>query len=110
MPLLFSYGSLQHPDIQLSTVGRRLDGQPDALVGFQPSRVEIRDPDVVAATGWTHYANVIPSASVHDRVDGVVFEVTDAELARIDRYEEDASYARLEVTLASGCRAWVYRR
>lgn len=26
MPLLFSYGTLQHPDLQLTTFGRLLDG------------------------------------------------------------------------------------
>jgi gamma-glutamylcyclotransferase (GGCT)/AIG2-like uncharacterized protein YtfP len=110
MPLLFSYGTLQLADVQVSTVGRRLVGQPDTLVGFESSRVEIEDPDVVSATGWTHYANVIASDVGDQRVDGMVFEVSDAELARIDQYEADASYTRVEVTLASGRRAWVYHR
>ena len=39
----------------------------------------------------------------------MVFEVSDDELALADRYERTASYERIEATLASGTRAWVYR-
>jgi gamma-glutamylcyclotransferase (GGCT)/AIG2-like uncharacterized protein YtfP len=41
-------------------------------------------------------------------VSGTVFEITDAELAAADRYEQLAAYRRIAVTLASGKRAWVY--
>jgi gamma-glutamylcyclotransferase (GGCT)/AIG2-like uncharacterized protein YtfP len=41
-------------------------------------------------------------------VSGTVFELTDAELAAADRYEEPAAYQRRTVTLASGKQAWVY--
>jgi hypothetical protein len=34
MALLFSYGTLQQPDVQRATFGRLLRGEPDALVGF----------------------------------------------------------------------------
>jgi len=44
MPLLFSCGTLQQEDVHLSTLGRRLDGQRDALPRFEPSRVRIEDP------------------------------------------------------------------
>jgi len=33
VPLLFSYGTLQEERVQLSTFGRRLSGEPDALPG-----------------------------------------------------------------------------
>ena len=42
-----------------------------------------------------------------DRIPGVVFELSEAELAATDRYEVDV-YARIEVTLESGTRAFVY--
>jgi hypothetical protein len=42
-----------------------------------------------------------------DRIAGVVFLLTEAELAATDRYEVDV-YARVEVRLESGTRAWVY--
>lgn len=41
-------------------------------------------------------------------MSGTAFEVTDAERAAADEYERPASYIRIEATLASGARAWVY--
>jgi gamma-glutamylcyclotransferase (GGCT)/AIG2-like uncharacterized protein YtfP len=41
-------------------------------------------------------------------VAGVVFEISDSELARADEYEGDFYYKRSAVTLASGTKAWVY--
>ena len=54
MPLLFSYGTLQHPELQLTTFGRMLDGQTDALPRFELSRVEVTDPqlELAAADGF----------------------------------------------------------
>lgn len=107
MPLLFSYGTLQQDAVQRSTFGRLLAGERDALVGYELSRVAIEDPEVVDASGETHYANVLFNGSDR-RVDGTVFEVTDAELAAADRYERDAAYERVMIVLASGKAAWVY--
>jgi hypothetical protein len=108
MPLVFAYGSLQQERVQLSTFGRRLDGQRDALVGFEPSRVKIEDPKIAAATGETHYGNVTFNGRRDSHVSGTAFELTDAELAAADRYERTANYVRIAVTLASGKQAWVY--
>jgi hypothetical protein len=107
MPHLFSYGTLQQPDVQRSTFGRLLHGQPDALPGFAQSMVAIDDPQVVATSGKTHHPIVRHSGAAGDRVAGRVFEVSDDELARADAYEVDA-YRRIAVTLASGLAAWVY--
>jgi hypothetical protein len=106
--LLFSYGSLQQDDVQLSTFGRRLRGRADELAGFLPSLVKIEDPQEAAASGKTHHANVSFDGRDDSRVSGTVFEVTDAELAAADRYEEPAGYERICVTLVSGKQAWVY--
>jgi Gamma-glutamyl cyclotransferase, AIG2-like len=108
MPILFSYGTLQQEDVQLSTFGRLLHGQPDELPGFEPSAVRIDDPQVVAKTGKTHYANIISSAQADSRVSGTVFEVTDLELAAADRYEQAAGFKRIKAALASGKQGWVY--
>ena len=107
MPLLFSYGTLQQEDVQRATFGRPLDGWRDELPGFEPSLIRIEDPEIAAAVGRTHHANVVRS-SRSGRVSGTVFEVTDAELAAADEYERPASYRRVAVTLASGKTAWVY--
>ena len=108
MPLLFSYGTLQEAGVQRATFGRLLRGSPDALVGFEPSLVRIEDPSVAARLGKTHHANVIPSGTDDSRVDGTVFETSDAELDAADRYELPAAYRRISTTLASGRQAWVY--
>jgi gamma-glutamylcyclotransferase (GGCT)/AIG2-like uncharacterized protein YtfP len=108
MPLLFSYGTLQETAVQLAAFGRLLRGQPDELPGFEPARVPIEDPHAVAASGRTHHDNAAFNGRADSRVCGTAFEVTDAELAAADRYEQTASYARVTVTLASGRQAWVY--
>ena len=108
MPLLFSYGTLQQENVQLSTFGRPLRGQKDELLKFEQSLVRIVDPQVVATSGKTHHANVTFNGRSDSRVRGTVFEITDAELAAADQYEQHAAYKRITAALASGKRAWVY--
>jgi gamma-glutamylcyclotransferase (GGCT)/AIG2-like uncharacterized protein YtfP len=108
MPLLFSYGTLQQANVQLSTFGRLLEGQSDELPEFEPSLVKIEDPQVVAGSGQTHHANVTYNGRHDSRVSGTIFEITDAELAAADAYEQLAAYKRIAVTLESGKQAWVY--
>ena len=108
MPLLFSYGTLQQENVQLSTFGRLLQGQRDELLGFELSSVKIEDSKVVSATGKTHYANAAFNGRDDSRVSGTVFEITDAELAAADSYEQLAAYKRIATKLASGKQAWVY--
>jgi gamma-glutamylcyclotransferase (GGCT)/AIG2-like uncharacterized protein YtfP len=108
MPLLFSYGTLQEEHVQLSTFGRLLQGQRDELIGFERSSVRIDDSQLVVASGRTHHANVTFNGRNDSRVSGTVFEVSDAELAAADRYEQVANYKRVAATLASGKRAWLY--
>ena len=62
----------------------------------------------MAEFGSTHHVNVTFNGNDSSRVPGMVFEITDAELARIDEYEAAASYRRVTTTLASGRQAWVY--
>ena len=106
MALLFSYGTLQEEPVQLSTFGRRLHGQRDALPRFEPSLVKMENPDV--PSGKTHHDNVTFNGRDDSRVNGTVFDVTDTELAAADEYERLAAYKRISVTLASGKQAWVY--
>jgi gamma-glutamylcyclotransferase (GGCT)/AIG2-like uncharacterized protein YtfP len=95
MPYLFAYGTLQQPEVQRATFGRLLEGENDALVGFEQS------------TSRGHL-NVTRTGRSDDRVQGLVFEITDAELVAADRYEERAEFARIAGTLASGKQAWLY--
>jgi hypothetical protein len=108
MPLLFSYGTLQQPGVQIATFGRTLTGRPDVLPAFGTALVEISDPARAAAAGRSHNVNAVPTGCDDDRLNGTVLEVTEAELATADGYEAPDAYRRLLVTLASGVRAWVY--
>ncbi len=110
MVLLFSYGTLQNKSVQIATFGRELAGREDALPGHTRGLVAIMDPEVVASSGETHYANAEPTSNPEDAVRGMVFEITKEELAAADKYEEDAQYQRISVRLRSGAEAWVYIR
>lgn len=107
--LLFSYGTLQDRAVQLATFGRELTGSPDALPGYCTSLLAIRDAAVIERSGKTHHTIAARSANHRDRVPGMVFEITPGELAAADRYEV-SDYTRVEVTLQSGLKAWVYVR
>ena len=107
MPLLFSYGTLRQPAVQMSTFGRHLQGHGDELVGFEQSVFRVEDPAFVAKTGKADHDIVTRTGQSEHRVEGMVLEVTDDELARADRYEP-AGYVRILAPLASGRQAWVY--
>ena len=107
MPLLFSYGTLQQKAVQLSTFGRLLDGEPDALVGWEQSLLKVEDPAFVASSGKAYHAVVTRNERDDSRVSGMVFELSDDELAAADAYEP-AGYKRVAARLASGREAWVY--
>src|SRR5271155_2410302 len=78
MPFLFSYGTLQQEDVQLSTFGRTLTGRSDQLENFEQSLVLIEDEDVVARSGKTHHPIVTFTGRSSDRINGTAFEITDA--------------------------------
>ena len=107
MPALFSYGTLQQREVQLANYGRELEGHPDVLAGYGLAPLTITDPQIVAVSGKAVHTIARPTGDSADRISGIVFELTDAELAATDAYEVDG-YSRVEVTLASGRGAWVY--
>ncbi|HJW45239.1 MAG TPA: GNAT family N-acetyltransferase [Lysobacter sp.] len=104
---LFSYGTLQDEAVQQRLFGRRLDGTPDALVGFRMDWLVERDAAAVTASGVARHPVVHETRAPQDRVPGTLLRVTSAELARVDEYEAD-DYRRVRVTLASGESAWLY--
>lgn len=104
---LFSYGTLQLPQVQLATYERRLDGTPDALRGYKILTLPDRDPDAVRISGAKTHMVVRETGDPADRVPGMVFLLTREELAATDRYE-GSDYRRAEMTLESGRRAFVY--
>ena len=108
MPLLFSYGALQQEEVQLKTFGRKLKGEKDLLVGYEPGLVQIMDPEVAARLGRTHHDNVKATGDDWSNVQGTAFEITDAELELADKFEAPFEYQRVAGPLASGKEAWFY--
>ncbi|GEM_PF-76453 len=106
---LFSYGTLQDKAVQLAKFGRELTGQTDSMPGYRQDWVEITDAEVVATSGKSRHPIVFPSGNAEDSVSGMVFQISEKELAAADDYEV-ADYKRVEVTLTSGLTAWVYIR
>jgi hypothetical protein len=76
--------------------GRLIGGFRDALEGFELGTVSIdgREYPMLRSGGST-------------RIDGLVLRLTDQDLEKADAYE-GAAYARIEVTLLSHRRAFVY--
>ena len=105
--LLFSYGTLRQPDVQRATFGREIDGRPDAIVGYDLDYVTITDPHVIATSGSDRHPILKPTDRADAAVEGMVFEISEADLAAADEYEVD-DYRRITVPLRSGGEAWVY--
>lgn len=105
--LLFSYGTLQQPDVQLDTFGRLIPSEDDVLPGFTVDYAEIEDHRVVDLSGVSVHPIVRATGNPLDKVVGKALWVTEAELEASDEYEV-ALYRRASATLASGREAWVY--
>jgi len=105
--LLFSYGTLQHKEVQLASFGRELQGRVDTLPGYVQTMLAIQDPQIVELSGKTHHPILQPSNNPRDEIPGVVFEITGDELLAADEYEVD-DYKRVLLPLKSGKEAWVY--
>jgi len=105
--LLFSYGTLQLREVQLATYGRELAGEPDALVGYRLEDLVIDSAHIIGLSGKAIHPLARRTGDRADRVDGVVFLLTDAELEATDDYEVEP-YRRVEAVLESGRTAWAY--
>lgn len=103
---LFSYGTLRQAEVQLATFGRRLEGQPDTLIGYVLKLIQIQDENFAAMNG-AHQRNLQFTGIDSDEVEGTVFKITKTELEHADRYEP-AEYRRVRVKLGSGLEAWAY--
>ena len=67
--------------------GRRLQGQPDELVGFERSTIEVDDPDLVTSGGRARHAIVKWIGANDSRVTGAVLEITDEKGTRDVEFE-----------------------
>ncbi|MDO8953004.1 MAG: gamma-glutamylcyclotransferase family protein [Draconibacterium sp.] len=105
--LLFSYGTLQLEKVQLENYGRLLKGEPDKLKGYKIEKLKITDSTVLAKSQLEYHPIAVKSENEKDYIEGVLFEIRDAELIETDKYEV-SQYHRVLETLESGKRAWVY--
>jgi len=105
--LLFSYGTLRLPNVQLDTFGRLLQGDDDVLPGYTIDYLDITDPHVLAVSENTVHPILRATGNPRDKVVGTALRIEEEELDAADDYEV-ADYRRVRVTLASGSSAWVY--
>jgi gamma-glutamylcyclotransferase (GGCT)/AIG2-like uncharacterized protein YtfP len=94
LELLFVYGTLHEPAVQIRLIGHTVPSEPDTLGGYE------RDFSLLPP-----YPVAMPAEN--SEIDGHVLEITAEELILFDIYETEA-YQRIRVTLQSGKEAWVY--
>ncbi|QBN18089.1 gamma-glutamylcyclotransferase family protein [Flavobacterium nackdongense] len=99
---LFTYGSLQHDDVQENLFGRVLHGTPERIIGYELKRIQIEEE-----FGIVHYPVIVETENPADFIDGMVYNVTEKELHQADLYE-GMHYKRVEVHLNSNQKAWAY--
>ena len=94
---LFAYGTLLEKEVQLGVFSRLLGGQNDGLSGYRISDLKVAD----------RYPTLDHTKDNQDNIIGRVFTLTPDELVKADEYEGEG-YERMEITLDSGKKAWVY--
>ncbi len=97
MEYLFSYGTLQDLQVQEYIFGRILHGKPDTVLGFKKIENAV----------YGRYPLVINTNNPKDKVEGMAYQVNDADLKKADIYETSA-YKREKFLLESGDEAWIY--
>ena len=107
MGKLFSYGTLQLEKVQQDTFGRILNGSKEILVKYIISEIKITDQKVIKSSGTDIHPILMYTGNESDFVEGVLFDLTDEELANADAYEVD-DYKRDEVVFKSGKTGFVY--
>lgn len=102
MQKLFTYGTLQHEDIQEDLFGRILEGTPEILIGYIVNKIQIEEE-----FGMIDYPIIVATENPEDTIHGIVYEVSAQDLVQADRYE-GVHYKRVEVYLQSKQKAWAY--
>ena len=104
---LFSYGTLQLTKVQLETFSRILEGTHDTLIGYRIEDLEIQDESVKNLSDKAIHPIAIHTGDPNDQVQGMIYEISEEELAHVDRYEV-SDYRRVLETFHSSQKAWVY--
>ncbi len=107
MEKLFSYGTLQLPQVQQAIFARLLIGSAELLRGYRIENLKIKDVSVINKSGTDLHPILIYTGNPTDEVTGMAFEVTSEELQKADEYEVD-EYKRVSAKMQSGVRAWIY--
>jgi gamma-glutamylcyclotransferase (GGCT)/AIG2-like uncharacterized protein YtfP len=107
MEKLFSYGTLQLPQVQESLFGRLLDGTEEELPRYKVENLKIKDRAVIENSGTDMHPILVHTGELADVVAGMVFEVSEEELQKADEYEVK-DYKRTFADMRSGTRAWIY--
>ncbi|MHC0441288.1 MULTISPECIES: gamma-glutamylcyclotransferase family protein [Flavobacterium] len=102
MEQLFSYGTLRSKQIQMQVFNKVLTGTADQLLGYKLKSLQIEEE-----FGMADYVVAVASENPSEIIHGMVFNVTLADLAKVDLFESNA-YKRVQVTLKSGTVAWIY--
>lgn len=102
MEKLFAYGSLQNEDVQKDLFGRILEGNPETLIGYIITKIQIEEE-----FGLVYYPIITETHNAKDTIDGMVYTINTQELNQSDLYE-GLHYKRVEVQLQSNQKAWAY--
>ncbi|KQR90658.1 UDP-N-acetylmuramate--alanine ligase [Microbacterium sp. Leaf347] len=105
--IVFSYGTLQQRGVQLEVFGRAPDGEPDLLPGYTVDYLEVLDTRGRGSARVSVHPVVRPTGSLGDKVTGLAYALTPAEVDAADEYESPL-YRRVPARLSSGRTAWVY--
>jgi gamma-glutamylcyclotransferase (GGCT)/AIG2-like uncharacterized protein YtfP len=104
---LFSYGTLQKPEVQMDLFGRLLNGTRDKLIGYKSVSIEITDKDFLATGADKIQRTLVATNNENDTIRGMVLEVSGEELLLSDKYEP-VGYERISVETESGKSVWIY--
>ena len=107
MAKLFSYGTLQLENVQRDTFKKLLFGSKDELVKYTVSKIKITDPKVIKSSGTDMHPILKYTGNESDVVEGTLFELSEEELMKADKYEVD-DYKRSSVIFKSGKTGFVY--
>lgn len=105
--LLFVYGTLRLPQVQLDTFGRVIDGNDEVLLGYTLDYLDVIDPHVPELSGRSTHPVLRATGNRLDKVFGRVLLVTDEEVDAADEYAAH-SHHRARVLLTGDREAWVY--
>jgi gamma-glutamylcyclotransferase (GGCT)/AIG2-like uncharacterized protein YtfP len=95
--LVFTYGTLQDEEVQLEVFSRLLSGPQDTLSKYK----------IAAQKVANRYPTLEHTKNEKDKITGKIYTLSPEELDKADAYE-GAAYERIEITLVSGKKAWVY--